>query len=465
MQQYARTRTRVLSTSTSVEDRVRKTYYPEQCSGAPLPLVSTLPLSDLYTTFNSEEETNDIVTNNFDSLVAKGVIINNAYDNHKTTVSTPGVGIVAEFTKEKYTCTPARWLPSYTTTDVGYRSQSRVVWTGGLFLEPPDMSAALNQAISVAVTEAWANIDSSEISALVSVLEGEKTLKGLLDCSRRLYKFSRNVKRLQLRKLSSLFKDLSSREAKRAWRDIKDEFSLNALADRYLEVRYGLRPIYYDMVGALKAFFKEVRLQRHTYRGKQVLSSHTSDTTVSNVLYSTNFLAALTLARRCDLETEIRAGVLCEVDYDSLDPWGLQSAAESMWDLMPYSFVIDWFFNVGDTLAAWTPNAGLSPRASWYKVKTSCTRTSILVDARFDAAELAKVVYPNRVKSHSITAFFDGNCFKTTEDTYRVPHADRYTLPTMTLRLNTAKLLDLAALSRNVFYGGSYPLISRIKKM
>lgn len=465
MQQYARTRSRVLSTKTSVEDRVRKNYFPYQCNGAALPLGSTNLHSDLYTTFYSDEVTNDIVTSDYASLIAKGVIINNAYSNHKTTVSTPGIGIAAEFTTERYACSPARWTPDYIMQDTGYRMLSRIDWNGGVFLEPPDMTAALNQAISAAVTEAWANIDSSEISALVSVLEGEKTLMGLLDCSRRLYKFARNVKRLQLKKLSSVFKDLSSKESKHAWRQIKDEFSLNALADRYLEVRYGLRPIYYDMMGALKAFFKEARLERHTYRGRQVLTSHTSDTKVTVGRVTDYYLPVFTLARRCDVETEIRAGVLCEVDYDSLDPWGLQSAAESMWDLMPYSFIVDWFFNVGDTLAAWTPNAGLSPRASWYKVKTTCTRTSNLVDTRFDPVALAKMPYPYRVKSQSYVGWFDGPCFKVTEDTYRVPHTDRYTLPTMKLRLNTAKLLDLAAISRNLFYGGSYPLITRPKKV
>lgn len=466
MQQEARTRSRVTHTGTSVEDSIRKMWYPGQCSGAPLPLHHTQSYTDLYTTAYGEETTNDIVTEGFESLVARGVIINNAYSNDKILELTPGLGINGRIVLEKKECSPLRWGDSQILTYEGYRKPSRIQWTEGLFLEPPDITAAINQAISVSVTDAWASIDSSEISALVSVLESEKTIKGLYDISRRLYKFARNVKRLQLTKLKSQLGDLGSRDAKRAWRSIKDEFSLDALADRHLEIRYGLRPLYYDMMGALKALFKELRLQRHTYRGKQNVVSSTSDTKVTTKEEDSTWRAIdFTLSRSCEVSVEVRAGVLCEVDYDSLDPWGLQSIAESLWDLVPYSFVVDWFFNIGDTIAAWTPNAGLSPRASWYKVKTTRISTSNLVSTAWNPTYLAKPS-PSTFRIEpgaSIEGHFDGPVMKFTESTVRVPSSDRYQLPVFSLRLNAAKLLDLAALTKNVLFGGSYPLMRRTR--
>jgi hypothetical protein len=444
---------------------MRKLYYPGQCNGSPLPLSGTQPFTEVFVSGYGEETTEDIVTDNFQKMVAKGLIINNPYSNIQTLEYTPGLGIEGRITLQKRECYPKRWGDSQILTYTGYRKPSRIVWNGGLFLEPPDITAAIDQAVSVAVTDAWASIDSSEISALVSVLESEKTVKGLFDVSRRVYKFARNVKKLQLTKLKSQLGDLGSREAKRAWREIKDEFTLDALADRHLEVRYGLRPLYYDMMGALKAFFKEARLQRHTYRGRQDLVSHTSDTKVTTFVEDSSWRAFdFTLSRSCDVKVEIRAGVLCEVDYDSLDPWGLQSIAESMWDLVPYSFVIDWFFNVGDTLAAWTPNAGLSPRASWYKVKTTCTRVSNLSGMCLNPSYVARLDSGTyRVTESGIAGWFDGPVMKYSQHTVRTPHTDRYTLPTFTLRLNVAKLLDLAALSKNVLFGGSYPLIRRTR--
>jgi hypothetical protein len=44
-------------------------------------------------------------------------------------------------------------------------------------------------------------------------------------------------------------------------------------------------------------------------------------------------------------------------------------------ELLPWSFVVNWFVNVADYVAAHTPNAGVRQRASWVTVKETYTQT------------------------------------------------------------------------------------------
>jgi hypothetical protein len=87
------------------------------------------------------------------------------------------------------------------------------------------------------VTQAHANIDTSEMMALVTVAESRKTVDSMRALLWRAYKVARAVRKLDARAL-------------------KGEFTKKELADRYMEMRYAVRPMIYEAKGIYEAVQK-----------------------------------------------------------------------------------------------------------------------------------------------------------------------------------------------------------------
>lgn len=465
MSKETRTRSRVLLTESADRSHTHDTYYPGSCSN--LPLYSSLPSSGSGIINQVTESMTDVVTSDFEKLRNNGLIVNNPMTKQTVTRSYPMFEFDGWVEFAKKFCTPARWEP------YSYKEMYGTVYLpgtnpdfkneAGFFVSAPDMSGDIGAAKSLAINEAWANIDSSELMALVSLMESGKTLMGITDTFRRLNKFLKNVKRLQLTELRKMVptrrdRDLIRKRGKRAWNSIKEEFSFDALMDRYMELRYGWRPLVYDVRGAFNAYKAEYGKMRQTFRGFERISASTQGDPVKiwAPTWATWASHHIWGTPSTEVEVAVRAGVLTDVDLDNMDPWGISLLPESLLELVPYSFVLNWFFNISDTLAAWTPNVGFNPLASWVSVKTTTT-------------QMCQVTHSELVKSNdSVNARYTGDMnhstptyIKKVVDYTRSPDPSRAILPRMKVRLNAAKLADLAIIAKNLVYGGRYPLATR----
>jgi hypothetical protein len=115
-----------------------------------------------------------------------------------------------------------------------------------------------------------------------------------------------------------------------------------------------------------------------------------------------------------------------------------------MWELVPYSFVIDWILNVSDILSAWTPEVGLSTLASWYVLTERRVRNIQLFDTYFTTtAPLPTLETRYEIKDCSLTEI------STVKS--RIIDPSRPILPSVALRLDGAKLIDLSVMVRNLF--------------
>jgi hypothetical protein len=315
---------------------------------------------------------------------------------------------------------------------------------------------------SRAIAQAWANIDSSEILALVSLFESEKTIAGLADTMKRLLKFLRHAQKLQLAELRKLGltnrdRQRTLRQARRSWNAIKEEFSLASLANRYMELRYGWRPLYYDAVGATAAIKAEFSALRQTFRGSEQYSVETEGSDYFRTDLTSWVGFKLYVNQHTRVDVTVRAGVFCDVDLSQMDPWGFTKIPESMFDLTPYSFVIGWFFNLSDVIAAWTPDVGFKALASWVSVNTVTTQTAT-------TAQCVPIIQvPATYERYSGEMDFEQDVinYKITDVYTREPDPSRPILPTWKLRMNCAKLADLAIMCKNLLYGGRNPLATR----
>lgn len=458
MAETTRTRTRVpVDLTTSGANRTR-IWYPGSVSN--LPLYSDSTVNTAYISQYKGETMTDVVTDGFKVLSGQGKIINNPMSQTKIEYFYPSLIGERRCETTKWSSSAQKWY-----TYLLQISDDEVVnattwdWAGGhgLFCAPPDVSDDIAALKSRAIASAWANIDSSEILALVSLAESEKTLAGLLDTARRLYKFTKNVKRLQLKDLWVRKNLRTTPLSKRAWHEIRDEFSFSAICDRYMELRYGWRPLYYDALGATNAFKKVFTALRQTFRGRasDSFSDECTDTYTRGL--QPWAWTTFTSLQKVRVDVTVRAGVLCDVDLEQMDPWGFSKIPETIFDLTPYSFVADWFFNVSDCIGAWTPDLGFTPLASWVVTDVVTTQTSEIVG--IEPGCNADTAIQRYSSSTSISS--PGTFYRITQEKTREPDPSRYQLPTMRLRLSAAKLTDLVIMTKNLMYGGRYPLATR----
>jgi len=124
---------------------------------------------------------------------------------------------------------------------------------------------------------------------------------------------------------------------------------VNGVANLWLMYRYGIRPLVQSIGDVNEALERVIRLDRVTTRGNATSSaSSISDQTYSNSGYSWNLRKSIT-------ETiTVRAvsvdGLVRDWRYD----YGMSSKdlITLPWELIPYSFVADWFVNAGDYFGA-----------------------------------------------------------------------------------------------------------------
>jgi hypothetical protein len=296
-----------------------------------------------------------------------------------------------------------------------------------------------------AVTSAWSNIDLSEVDSLVAIAESGKTVISLISMAGRFIKVIRMMKKLDAK---GLLHELTPKE----------------LTDRYMELRYAIRPLLYDVRNFSHAIQKSMtKPRRQTFRGFAVHTDDGDHTQTDEYYYSGSYgsyghdeVYETKWSRRVD----IRAGVLCELDVlNKPNVFGLTQPVEALWELVPFSFIIDWFFNVGRTLSAWSPEQGTKALASWYMAKT----------VEYQYAEHRHENHYHNIPPQStvhLTNFerslSDCWCDKTVVSHVRVPSPVRAVVPSFSLNLDWLKLTDLLIIGYKLMGGKSMPKGTRI---
>lgn len=144
------------------------------------------------------------------------------------------------------------------------------------------------------------------------------------------------------------------------WKALADDFGLRggigkrtgALSRRWLELIYGIKPLMqsaHDTAGVLFDKSKSVPLIVKAKGSGGSSADHEYD---DGGYHWTEKSTSSVKAR-------IEATVTCPY-ITSLSQLGIINPASVAWELVPYSFVIDWFVPVGNFLTAWSAMAGMS---------------------------------------------------------------------------------------------------------
>jgi hypothetical protein len=158
---------------------------------------------------------------------------------------------------------------------------------------------------------------------------------------------------------------------------ISSGYSLvKASTQAWLEGRYGFRPAMMEANGIIQSYAK-VRIlekeRRLVARSGIPLQANVDVNRTTSVPY----INSIEVEERYVFNTVVSAGVIYDLrDKEAIQFWNhtlglnLADVPAAIWDLVPYSFVVDWWLGVGQWLKAVMPKPYIHAQANWVTTKS-----------------------------------------------------------------------------------------------
>jgi hypothetical protein len=127
-----------------------------------------------------------------------------------------------------------------------------------------------------------------------------------------------------------------------------------SVADNWLSLQYGWKPLLQDIDGAMRSL---ASFNFASYAVHQVTGSGKAESTSSQAITTYGGFPSGRLTTR--VETRCKIGLRYSLDSrlrSFLAQTGFTSPLNLAWEVLPYSFVVDWFLPIGpylETLSAW----------------------------------------------------------------------------------------------------------------
>jgi hypothetical protein len=223
-----RTRSEVISND--FENYTQQYYYSTQgsCSsdpGEPIYPYGTFSAGGSVQTLYELRSMTDVVTPEFHKLKKKGIIVNNPMTSTYVKLSEDLIDLDINWAIYALGCTPQRMYHQQNYKITGKRSISSLLSSP---LNETSFSVDIDRLKDLAITKAWSRIGADEMLGLSAVAEAGDTVRGLAQL---LGKVARILHALKRAKLKQLRRELSPLE----------------FQELYMNARYNLRPLYYDV--------------------------------------------------------------------------------------------------------------------------------------------------------------------------------------------------------------------------
>ncbi len=310
------------------------------CSSGTVPGSSGLPYEVDYETMS------DTITSRFYSRRAKGEVFFSPMSHTKYKYLSGG-GVGWKIRSVANSCTSP--VKQAVTDTIGDSYPSYIPRSGtllGVSVVPPASiisSSDINMGAVEASTQALANIDSGDQNLIESLAEFHQSLNLLGDSFKVTNEILNKIPRTKLK----------------------------GATNAYLLYRYGLRPVISDIQAVLKHMNDVAMRERRTFRGYSNLS-RSSITSQTVVLGATSSVTSLI---RDSHTVQFRAMTLCEylVTRSSELGFTTKNLLTVPWELIPYSFVVDYYVNIGSYLKAIAPTPGVDLLGSCLTIEEDIT--------------------------------------------------------------------------------------------
>lgn len=279
-----------------------------------------------------------------------------------------------------------------------------------------------NSDVDACVIKALAKAKQPDLDILTFFGELPLTVELLQNALNRFYRLGVKVAR-KARK----------REIARARKRRQDYDYAKALLEfnsLWLEARYGWRPLAYDVQSILKAL-------SHKSEGLLSRRSHTMTIDISETNYDAKHFASNStwnLTQKREGKCKIRAVVYYLDDMPALGANPLVTA----WELTRFSFVIDWFIDIGSWIQAISPRVGFAGKGISVSVVRDYSDT------------YTTTVTGEAPWSYSMSTATSVRKYQRYD---RWAYEDIVPLPSVQVNLNKWKVVDLIALAIQARHG------------
>ncbi len=221
------------------------------------------------------------------------------------------------------------------------------------------LTPLLNNARISAIANLNNSMRGSQFSLGVTMLEGRKTINFIALSAKRIIDAYKLVRKGRFAKAADVLSmpKISSRQKRRMRSQLRR--GTQGFTDNWLAYRYGVRPLVFDVYNSIDAYHTLAlsNLDDIRYKGfsRKQLSSISGFAT-NEIRARSNF----NISAACTDRTNLAVSTL-----------GLDNPLLIAWELIPFSFIFDWFVPVGTWLEAMkTPSGFLYNNGSegtWYK--------------------------------------------------------------------------------------------------
>jgi len=324
------------------------------------------------------EQTYDFEVENFHRRKANGEIFNNPYLNVKKIYET----------NDRIVSTFRNWNSSNVTLNSDAVDFNRTYLTEQITLQnwvAPAVNLDTLEAERNAQINAMASVNATDVDALAFAAEWSKTKNLHRDLGNALLGLfggaKAAIRKAKYRKIplyDEFGRPILNRSGKPKYKYLHDPASEKLMgntrgqsaANLYLAGRFGIAPLINDVESAGK-YLEHIYNPRYTARGN--VSIQGQATAVKQLGIYHGFIPVTVQTTRT---FEARYGILYESDLLSraMAGLGLTRPFSSAWQLMPWSFVADWFLNFGRYLDAIQPSGLTKTLSAW-----GSTRDTVVV--------------------------------------------------------------------------------------
>lgn len=341
-----------------------------------------------------------------------------------------------------------QWVRGYVKGQ--YSAQSRLPRTPTALLDEVTRNSVLASTGSgyvplkdAALVRALNKATSSDALGLVTLAEIDKTIDLYKSLGRLVGRAAGLLESLGPSGVEKLKRILAQVQARGYLRKggkkrlIKDAGSqLAFLASTWLGYRYGIMATAYDIMSWADGCSASGNRVRFT---AQQVDSYSLDGgwQLQNANHFREYFTRSVKTR----STTVRAGVLIQKEGLSRGSrLGFDRLASTCWELVPFSFVLDWVLNVGDKLSAMEGNFLVQPLGSW----VSCEHTiffSTSYDYRYNRSG-----YAGPGGRWYTSGFHSGTCSEELVHIQRIANPRLSPLPQVHITMNPSRWADAISL-------------------
>lgn len=272
-----------------------------------------------------------------------------------------------------------------------YVQQANGSWTRDTYRGPSKhFGANVEQQLepddpyNVAVNRLFGELSQTSGSLAVSLAEAGKTADHIANTATRLYKAFRGLRRGRFDEFTSaLGMTVSQKEFKRVNKKISKVRStkgdmLNFAAGTWLEYTYGWKPLIQDIYSQaenLANYYAE--RQNVVRRGRGSAKTKLDKFLVSSTLglgYPGKVTTRIQAVRRCSVVVKYKIDTN---QTNLLNTFGINNPLLVAWEVVPFSFVVDWVLPIGTFLESLTSTLGLTFHSGTIATRTNYDISSV----------------------------------------------------------------------------------------